>query len=125
MTLIIREEQREVFRRAQAERFVDKALSDLRRRFPDEVSSLGDDATRASIREGMERAEAHGIEMEIDVIRFIRFMFLLGRGFDDDPRYPWVREVLDDAHLAPVGKMAVLCRFTEHELGPDAATRVS
>lgn len=124
MALVIRREQREAFRRAAAEWFVDRALSDLRGRFPAEVLALGDDAVRSAIREGIDRAEASGVEVEIDVIRFIRFMFLLGRRFDDDARYPWIREVMADRWVPASVKMLELCRLAERELGPESALRV-
>ena len=80
------------------------ALINLNRIFPRRYQAIGEPALRQLIIHGTDRAGKYGIRVESDVSIYIVFMFLMGSGFDRDPQFPWVGEVLNDAGVADQGE---------------------
>jgi hypothetical protein len=66
---------------------------------PHKYAVQGEEANRALVWEGLERAEEYGIESSRGLTVYITLMFLLGAGFDQDPLYPWAGQVLRDRSL--------------------------
>jgi len=71
----------------------------VNRHLPTRSARVGEDALRALIRDGVQRANGHGFTIEYDVSRYIILMLMLGRGFDEDDKIPWAREMLADQGL--------------------------
>lgn len=112
--LTIRKEQMDVFNQHMLSRFVRNVLADLKRTFPAKCKEQGDDAVQAAIRDGIQRAQAHGVTIEYDVERFIFLMYFLDPLFDRDPR---IRGILSDPGFDGRGRMDKACAFAEETLG--------
>jgi hypothetical protein len=69
----------------------------------------GEGTARAIVEHAMARAEAHGMEADEDVERYLDLVAELGPGFDD--RLPWARGILGSADLTPAHKLARLERY--------------
>jgi hypothetical protein len=93
--LVIRREQQEAMRSALRARFEARMVAHLGRFFPMICAALGDAETLQAIRDGIERAERHGISSGPDICLYIDVMFAFGREFDEDPSLPWARAILD------------------------------
>lgn len=74
-------------------------VAHVNRHLPTRSARVGEDALRALIRDGVQRANGHGFTIEYDVSRYIILMLMLGRGFDEDDKIPWAREMLADQGL--------------------------
>jgi hypothetical protein len=99
--LHIRREQSEVLARAVAGRFTERAVDHVRRCWPRESASLGEDGLRNRVDKGIERAAIYGVRAERDVIRFIDLTFLLAPDFDTSSSAPFAREALTRPGLQP------------------------
>ena len=85
--------------------FGDYALKSLYALFPEKYEAVGDSAIRQMIRQGYQSARGYGLTGEAGIATYIGLMFMLGSGFDRDPRYPWAEAILTDAVLSdPVRK---------------------
>ena len=115
--LTIRREQFEVFAQADLRSFEEWVLAHLKRVFPSQSKTKGDDDLCELIRCGRPRAAAYGIQAKRDVCKYVDLMLVLGRDFDTDSRLPWAAEILQKSR-DPVAKMHFLYRAaTEHISG--------
>jgi hypothetical protein len=94
--VIIRSQQMEVFDRQSFRNFENEAIAHAREFAPKHCEVLGEDATRAAVKAGIERAGEHGFTSRGPVHLFLDLMFLLGGEFDTDPQYPWAAGILGD-----------------------------
>ena len=115
--LVIRREQIDTFVRAAVDEFVARTVARFTARDPDGVARRGSDTVEPLVREAIARADVLGLERPIDVARYVTLAYLLGVGFEDDPRYAWARTALDDERVPRQSRMAVVCAHAEHELG--------
>lgn len=92
--LTIRRHQAALFTQLAVDRFVDELLAHFRAHLPGHAAALGDEGTRSAIRYGIGRARSYGIESEAGARVFVQLMFVLGPGFDADPKLPWAAEIL-------------------------------
>jgi hypothetical protein len=106
--LVIRKEQMVVFEQFAIGNFARRAAQHLQESLPDECTDMGSAALMQTVRAGVRRALAYGLEQELDVLRFLNLMFLLDFNFDTDPRYAWATELLRDTEIAPSARMAVV-----------------
>lgn len=90
--LLIRETQMDALRNELLERFVDEVLDHVREFFDVRCTELGEDGTRALIRDSIDRALAYGIERKNEVCKFVDISFVFGRGFDQEQ--PWAQPIL-------------------------------
>lgn len=97
--LTIRTEQWEALRAVSVRGFERRMLLHLRKFFPEQCSSLGDDGVTLAVRHGIERAEHYGIRMEREVCKYIDVMFSFGRDFDTDTTLPWAASILTDGGI--------------------------
>ncbi len=114
--MIIRDKQFEAFAAAQALRFEDRAIAHLKAFWRDKCARLGEQSVRASIRLAVDRAHSYGLTSEQDIVRYLNYMYALGRRFDDDARYPWAKEVLSNPGIPPEIKMEWLSIRAKDEL---------
>ena len=113
--LILRSAQIAAFSAAGAERFVNKMVKHHQEYFPEWSRSLGSDALDAFIRHGIERANLHGFETELEIARYLHVMQALGLNFDESGEYPWAEELLN-RKLPLQAKMNRLRDATGYEL---------
>lgn len=112
---ILRSAQIAAFSAAGTERFVIKMVKHHREYFPEWSRGLGADALDAFIRHGMERANLHGFETELEIARYLHVMQALGRNFDESGEYAWAEELLN-RRMAPQAKMNHLRDAAGYEL---------
>ncbi len=84
----------------------DIAATQLQKIWRRKCEQMGERTLRKLIRGAIESAKAYGITTERGIVLYSWFMFMLGGGFDKDPRFPWAAEVLNDESLThQVGKV--------------------
>jgi hypothetical protein len=66
----------------------------LRTIAPAHFEVAGEDRVRALVRDGVERARAHGLTTAAGLSIYVPLTFLLGTGFDKDLQFPWAAEAL-------------------------------
>jgi hypothetical protein len=87
--------------------FVRRAEDHVRRFFRAFAARRDHAAMDAFIREGIRRAERHGIINERDVVKFIDVWIVRGDGFEQEP---WAARILADRRLTPTRKAEALFR---------------
>lgn len=87
----------------------------LRQFFPDDCAELGDARLRDLIHWGIARAAHHGIEVEVDVCRYLDLMMALGQRFDSDPAYPWALPILSNGGSAEDRLSALIEEATKED----------
>jgi len=97
--LMIRKLQKEALVRASLERFVDVVAVHLRQHFPLECRAMGEPLVREKVRQGIASASRHDVRIQQDVCRYVVLAFVLGDGFDADPKLPWAGEILRDESI--------------------------
>lgn len=78
------------------ERFINEALSRLRRIWPQKYDRVGENDLRVLIQKGIPTARAYALKSEPGVLLYIGLMYMLGSGFDRDPLFAWAQRVLND-----------------------------
>lgn len=106
--LTIRQAQLDVLAASGCKRFEDKMIAHLERVFPERCHALGELAVRASVQTAIERANAYGITLEIDVGRYLDLMYAFSFDFDGSRETPWAAVVLRRDDLQGASKMNVL-----------------
>jgi hypothetical protein len=110
--LTIRNEQIQALDQAVVRTLEKEILQYLKLTFPADCELLGEDEARAMIRDGALRARGCGLKMASGVRAFVDLMFLLGSGFDSDPRFPALRGLLtasgrdEDARVEDLSRLA-------------------
>jgi hypothetical protein len=94
--LVIRNEQMLAFDAPASKAFEDRTYTHLQRYFPRHCELLGEEQMRRVIRNGLQKADQHGLTLERCVRSYIDLMCLLGSGFDADILLPWAQETLND-----------------------------
>ena len=118
--LDIRPEQVEVFEEVAVRQFDQRAFQHLWQHCPDECARAGEQAIRAMIPPGRERAAAYGLLASADVLRFLSACLVMGPGFEAEPR---AQAILTDPSLAPAAKMdAIDAHVIRHLAKEDADT---
>jgi hypothetical protein len=92
--VIIRAEQMKSFEQAARRQFEEEMMAHSKKFSPPLCEVIGDDQLRLALRSAITRAEGYGFTYRGPVRLFIEMMFLCGSGFDTDPQYPAVGEVL-------------------------------
>jgi hypothetical protein len=115
--LTIRTAQWEVLAADVQRRFEARLCADLSRHWPDACRALGDPGLRGRVHEGVERARAHGLTTQRDVLRFLNVMFALGPTFDTDARHPWAAAILGAPGVPATLRMDQLCAQVQQVLG--------
>lgn len=95
--LTIRKDQQEAFAAVARERFVETLVGHFLQHYPRESRQAGGrDQIEKVVRQGIDRAGAHGFETEGQVSRFVALQVMLGGGFDRDPQLAFVTQAIDD-----------------------------
>jgi hypothetical protein len=95
----VRGRQIETFKTSMKASFDARMLVHLRKFFPAQCESLGEEEIIAAVHYGVEHAAGYGVTAERDVCKYIDLMFGLGRDFDKDVRLPWAQKILVDREI--------------------------
>jgi hypothetical protein len=119
--LKIRDSQLRAFFLALGGPFTARAIAHVNKAFPERCRELGEEGVRASIDVCQERGWRYGLEDDDELMHYLEVMYTLGFDFDEDPRYPWAREILCDAALGPETRAELLIQQMEQERGAPGA----
>jgi hypothetical protein len=92
--MIIRDEQLDLLKRVTTRRFEDRTFAHVATYFPDFLNLCDEPGIRTAIHRAWQRASTYDIVTERGVWQFVDVAFMLGEGFDTDPRVPWAAETL-------------------------------
>lgn len=92
--LAIRAEQMKTFEQAAMRRFEDEMVVHSKDLSPRLCEVIGDEQLRVALRSAINRAMTYGFSNRGPIRLFIEMMFFCGSGFDTDPQYPKVGEIL-------------------------------
>lgn len=96
--------------------FRERARAHLAKHFPARCAELGAEGLEKTVALGVERARGHGLKHEVDVLRYLNTMLVLGVDFDRSGEYPWAAEILADEDCDPRSNLERLCARTREEL---------
>lgn len=96
---VMRQHHMEAFEEGYRETFEDRMVLHLEARFPSQFDELGEEKVRRRIQEGVDRAARYEIRAQVDVTRFIRFMFAIRPDFDTSRKTGWARPILEDTSV--------------------------
>lgn len=114
--LIIRREQMEALDAACLRQFQNREIARLRARFPEKTQELDDQEIRQVITTAIESAKKYKVTDEVDVGRYLDFMFRYDYEFDTNTDTSWAHEILMDENLNGTGKMNALEEYELFEL---------
>lgn len=103
--LRIRKEQNDALAEYMLSEFVKRVMVHLRAEYPQETQPMNDEELRDFVEDGIQKAEGYNIELEDDVQEFIEFMVVYGPKFDNDPKFRWAKQILDNNDLDGSEKM--------------------
>lgn len=105
--LRIRNAQMTDFSEHLRKRFVRRMVTHLRLDFAEELEAHGLASTDLDdfVQQGITRAAKYRVENECDLRLFIECRVMLSPGFDEDPKFPWARDVLSSPDLSGTEKM--------------------
>lgn len=110
--LLIRNAQLDALAVPQRQRFVDKALEDLGRLFPDDPRVRDRAAMRPAVEAAIDRAVTFGIDGPREVSLYVYLSHELGPAFEDAPGRRWMKALLHDRAMpAPARLDAIYARL--------------
>ncbi len=95
--LTISTEQIEAFEQDALRRFEDEMIVHSQSFSPALSKVLGEEQLRVAVHSAIERADGYGFTNRGSIRLFIELMFLFGSGFDTDPQYPWIANILQES----------------------------
>jgi hypothetical protein len=93
--LCISHRQREAFREAAREHFMNEMVVHAKAFSPQLCRTLGEEQLRLAIEAAVSRAGDYGFTQRGPVKLYVELVFLFGSSFDSDPQYPWARSILE------------------------------
>jgi hypothetical protein len=99
--LLIRDEQLSALLGVRQKEYERRLAAHLRKYFSETCAELGEGGLRDAVRYGIQRAKSYGIDAERDVVKYLNLMFVFGRDFDTDPRFPWAASMLHSTDYGP------------------------
>jgi hypothetical protein len=96
----LRQQPTDVLPRQALPEFQNRLTSHLKKNFPRKCEYLGDANLSRTIERSTETARIYNITSERGTSLFGVLAFILGSGFDTDPRLPWISAILKDKELA-------------------------
>jgi hypothetical protein len=106
--LVIRESQLAAFAGASQAGLERRLRAGLAESFPHGAGRFGAAALAALVQLGIEKAAAHGLEAEADVLNYLRLMFLLGSHWEQDPQSAWAAAMLRGEQGAAAQRVGAL-----------------
>ena len=95
--MIIRKKQIEALEEAAVDNFVSEMAKHCEDFSPQLTKTLKDEQLKDAVRFGIGKAEKYGFTQRGPVRFFIDLMIVFGSGFDTDPQYPWIAEILNSS----------------------------
>ena len=92
--LTIRNDQLDVFKETALKRFEDEMVEHVKTFFPAHYISMQEKNLRATVQYGYAKAKTYGVISIRNVCLYLNNMLLLGSNFDEDPQYPWAKQIL-------------------------------
>jgi hypothetical protein len=102
----VRREAPEGFAQSGVNRFEDYMLNRFLLLYPEKCGYVGEEALRRLVQNAVQRARRYGLTTERGATTLLGLMFLLGIGFDEDPKFEFASKVLNDASLADPNQKA-------------------
>ena len=118
----IRKEQHEAFDQATLAAFENEMVVHSQGFSPRLCEVIGEDQLRVAIRRAMKKADTYGFTNRGPVRLYIELMFLNGSGFDVDPQYPAIAEILkspEDQMLRSERIFDLVVEYQERVSGKD------
>ena len=84
----------EAFSESMRRQFEDRMVKHLLSRFPDQTSSLDQQALRDLTQWGIDRAESYEIGFQDDIQRYLEYMMVLSTDFDTNSNTLWAGDIL-------------------------------
>lgn len=106
--MVIRAEQMHNFDRSARTQFALSQEQRLRYRFPRETRDLSSAVLPNEIGNGIRRAAGYSVTAARDIELFLDCMLMLGSTFDNEPRIPWARRILNRGDLSGTEKMSLI-----------------
>jgi hypothetical protein len=112
--LTIREGQLLALQSSRLDEFRSKALAHLQESFPEECAAATLESLRSTIDLALDKTAKYAITSESDILRYLNFMFVCGRQFDE--KLSWASEVLDREDLEGPEKVETLFELIKGRL---------
>lgn len=106
--LVIRHEQFDVLTDVRRELLGERVLSFVRTGYASQCAAFSESELRGLVATALRRSRTHGFGTYADILRWINVMFTLGCNFDEDPEFPWARDILADNSLRPGSKVDMI-----------------
>jgi hypothetical protein len=106
--IVLRPEQMNAFADASQLARARRLQSALAHPFPLAEAHFGAPALEHSVRLGIERAQAHGIDADADIQCYLRLMLLFGSHWERDPQVAWAAAAMSAAEGTPSQRIARL-----------------
>lgn len=122
MMLKIRSAQMDVLAVSAERSFEDEMVAHSKEFSPKLCNTIGEDQLRIALRQTLLRARAHGFFNRGPQRLFVEMMFLFGSGFESDPQYPWVSQILQTAgnQMSTADRLfKEIVKYQENVSGPD------
>jgi len=110
--LTIRKAQLEVFADVQRGALGERILAFISEKYAQEAAAFSESELRGLIAIALKRSREHGFGAYADILRWVNVMFTLGCNFDEDPDFPWAKEILADKTLRPASKVDMIVGCT-------------
>lgn len=101
----IRPEQMNAFEVEDRRRFESRLAGHLEEAYPEVAARHEPRELLDFVHETVDRALAHGIRLENDVVSFAEFTCLLGLAFETRPEHEWAAKILDDPSVSGAEKV--------------------
>lgn len=98
---VIQHTQVAAFREAALLKFEGEMVVHIKKYFPSHFAMIGDNGIRDTIKNGYRNAKTYGFTSRRNVCQYLNTMILLGSNFDNDPQYPWVKNILAEVDKGP------------------------
>ena len=92
--LQISTEQIDGFKQDALRQFEDEMIAHSQNFSPALSKVLGEEQLRVAVHSAIDRADSYGFTNRGSIRLYIELMFLFGSGFDTDPQYPWIANIL-------------------------------
>jgi len=106
--LVIRKEQREVFKDNQKQKFIKKTAVFLKKKYPEKTKVKTESTLSELINSTIDKALDYTIISENGVVAFLEFMFTLSLDFDSNPKTKWAQDILTDTNLNESNKIMLI-----------------
>jgi len=103
--LQIRKQQMAVFAKVMRQRFEDRMVAHLRRKFHADFAESPEPELRSLVKTAIEKAATYDVVTEDDVQRYLERMARYGAGFDKDRAFSWAGEILRTKEIDGTEKM--------------------